>query len=64
MCLFFRLQRKTTKSKIKRVYIVRPARKSIQKHLANELGSKKKGNTRLNAQVCVDINTIVRFRSP
>jgi hypothetical protein len=45
------LQRKMSKSEIKRVYIVIPERKSIQKHLSKELGSKSKGNKRINAQV-------------
>ncbi len=48
---FYSLQRKMSKSEIKRVYIVRPERKSIQKHLAKELGCKSKENTRVNAEV-------------
>ncbi len=40
-----------SKSEIKRVYIVKPERKSIQKHLAKELGSKSKENARINAEV-------------
>ena len=38
-------------SEVKRVYIVRPERKSIQKHLKKELGSKRNEDTRINAQV-------------
>ena len=40
-----------SRSEVKRVYIVRPERKSIQKHLKKELGSKGNEDTRINAQV-------------
>ena len=49
--MLFALQRKMSRSEIKRVYIVRPERKAIQKHLKNELGSKRNKDKRINSQV-------------
>ena len=49
--MLFALQRKMSRSEIKRVYIVRPERKAIQKHLKKELGSKRNKDKIINSQV-------------